>query len=109
MTTYLLIYRADPHRAASMPDPKADSTAGAQSMWEMWVAHMGDALVSPGAPTSPLSPGADPTIDGYSLVRLRVTTRSLPCWANIRSSAWAARSTCTKYSRRLWHRQGRRH
>ncbi|MDR6866820.1 hypothetical protein J2Y69_001419 [Microbacterium resistens] len=66
MTDYLLIYRADP---AAMPDPTPEQAAEMMSAWNGWAEEAGDAIVNFGDPTAPVSPGADPTVAGYSLLR----------------------------------------
>ncbi|MDQ4212477.1 hypothetical protein [Microbacterium capsulatum] len=69
MTTYLLIYRADPAAMAAMPEPTPEQAAEMMSAWTGWAERAGDAIVNFGDPTAPVSPGADPTVGGYSLLQ----------------------------------------
>jgi hypothetical protein len=69
MTEYLLIYRVDPAAMAAMPTPTPDQIAQMMDAWNGWAERAGDAIVSLGDPTSPVSPSADPSIGGYSILR----------------------------------------
>lgn len=69
MTDYLLIYRADPSVMAAMPEPTPEQAAEMISAWTAWAARAGDAIVEFGDPTAAVSPGADPSVGGFSLLR----------------------------------------
>lgn len=69
MTNYLLIYRVDPAAMAAMPEPTPEQAAEMTDAWNGWAARAGDAIVNFGDPTVPVSPGADPTVGGYSLLQ----------------------------------------
>lgn len=68
MTTYLLIYRADPAARAEMPEPTPEQGAEMMQAWMGWAGRVGDAMVDFGNPTAAVSPGADASVGGYSLV-----------------------------------------
>ena len=69
MTNYLLIYRADPAAMAAMPEITPEQGAEMTAAWNSWAERAGDAIVNFGDPTAPVSPGADPTVGGYSLLQ----------------------------------------
>lgn len=69
MTNYLLIYRADPAAMAAMPEPTPEQGAEMMDAWNNWAARAGDAIVNFGDPTVAVSPGADPTVGGYSILQ----------------------------------------
>ncbi|MBS1697351.1 MAG: hypothetical protein JST25_02990 [Actinobacteria bacterium] len=69
MPNYLLIYRADPAAMAAMPEPTPEQAAEMTSAWTSWAARVGDAILDFGDPTAAVSPGADPTVGGYSLLQ----------------------------------------
>ena len=69
MTNYLLIYRADPAAMAAMPEPTPEQGAEMMAAWNAWAERAGDAILDFGDPTAAVSPGADPTVGGYSLLQ----------------------------------------
>jgi hypothetical protein len=69
VTNYLLIYRVDPAAMAAMPEPTPEQGAEMMNAWNAWAARAGDAIVDFGDPTSAVSPGADPTVGGFSLLQ----------------------------------------
>ena len=68
MSTYLLLYRADPAAMAAMPEPTPEEGAAMNKAWSDWAARVGGGLVDFGNPTSPVSPDADASVGGYSLI-----------------------------------------
>lgn len=68
MARYLLIYRADPAIRATLTQPSADQAAAMNAAWTAWASSVGDGLVDFGAPSIPISAGADPWVGGYSIV-----------------------------------------
>jgi hypothetical protein len=69
MSTYLLLYRADPAAMAAMPEPTPEEGAAMTKAWTDWAGGVGDALVDFGNPTAAASPGADASVGGYSLLQ----------------------------------------
>jgi hypothetical protein len=69
MSTYLLLYRADPAAMAAMPQPTSEEGAAMMQAWNDWAARAGDAIIDFGNPTAAVSPGADASVGGYSLLR----------------------------------------
>jgi len=69
MSTYLLLYRADPAAMAAMPEPTPEEGAAMMKAWMDWSERAGDAIIDLGNPTSVASPGADASVGGYSLVQ----------------------------------------
>jgi len=69
MTTYLLLYRADPAAMAAMPEPTPEQGAEMMKAWMDWSDRAGDAIVDLGNPTAAASPAADASVGGYSLVQ----------------------------------------
>lgn len=68
MSHYLLIYRADPAAMAAMPKPTPAQLEEMAASWYGWRDRLGTALVDFGDPTVPASPGADPSVGGYSVI-----------------------------------------
>jgi hypothetical protein len=68
MTTYLLLYKADPAAVAAMPEPTPEEGAAMNKAWMDWAATAGDKLTDFGNPTKAVSEGADDWVGGYSLV-----------------------------------------
>lgn len=69
MSTYLLLYRADPAAMAAMPTPTPEEGAAMMKAWTDWASRAGDAVLDLGNPTVAASPNADASVGGYSLVR----------------------------------------
>jgi hypothetical protein len=68
MTRYLLIYRGDPEARASMPPMTEEQVAQENAAWNAWAAKVGSGIIDFGTPTEAVSPGADPTVGGYSII-----------------------------------------
>jgi hypothetical protein len=68
MAAFLLLYRADPAAMAALPQPTPEEGAQIMKAWMDWGQSAGDAIIDFGNPTVAASPGADPTVGGYSLV-----------------------------------------
>jgi hypothetical protein len=68
MTTYLLLYKADPAAVAAMPEPTPEESAAMNKAWMDWAASAGDALTDFGNPTKAVSEGADDWVGGYTLI-----------------------------------------
>lgn len=78
MTTFLLLYRADPEAMAAMPEPTPEEGAAMMKAWNDWAERAGDAILVFGDPTAPASPGADPSVGGYSLLQAESYDALLP-------------------------------
>lgn len=68
MARYLLIYRADPDAIAAMPAPSPEQITEMNAAWNGWAQRVGAGLLDFGAPTSAVSPDADRSVGGYSLI-----------------------------------------
>jgi hypothetical protein len=53
---------------ASMPQPTPEQMREVTDAWLGWRDRVGPAMVDFGDPTVPVSPDADPTVGGYSIV-----------------------------------------
>ena len=69
MSTYLLLYRADPAAMAAMPEPTPEEGAAMMKAWMDWSERAGNAIIDLGNPTSAVSDGADASVGGYSLLQ----------------------------------------
>jgi hypothetical protein len=69
MSNYLLLYRADPAAMAAMAEPTPEEGAAMMQAWNDWAARAGDAIVDFGNPTAAVSPDADASVGGYSLLQ----------------------------------------
>ncbi len=69
MSRFLLIYRADPAAMAAMPEPTPEQGAEMMQAWTAWAQRAGDAILDFGDPTSAVSPGADASVGGFSLLQ----------------------------------------
>jgi hypothetical protein len=68
MTTYLLLYKADPSAVAAMPQPTPEQAEEMNKAWMDWAASAGDAVKDFGNPTKAVSAGADDWVGGYSII-----------------------------------------
>ncbi|MFE4951913.1 hypothetical protein ACFQ9V_17565 [Leifsonia sp. NPDC056665] len=69
MTNFLLIYRIDPAHIGAMPQPTVEEGAQMMAAWKDWAFRAGGTIVDFGDPTVPVSPSADPTVGGYSVLQ----------------------------------------
>ena len=67
MTRYLVLYKGDPDAIAAM-DPTPEQIEEMNAAWNGWAERTGAGVIDFGAPTTPRSDGADPSIGGYSIL-----------------------------------------
>ena len=69
MSTFLVIYRIDPAAMADAPEPTPEQASEMTQAWMSWAERNSAAIVDFGNPTTPASPGADPSVGGYGLLQ----------------------------------------